>query len=394
MNDAEAAPTAPTNVHDLPPELIGRAATYLDIRGGDFWKLFTFVAGRRDNIEKRIIKRVYLERNVQLILYVSDVYSVFPLEKARMIRLGEACRQWMEFNDDWRNSIKPYPGIDMPGLFADVEPRVLLGTRAEATIHFSGDNAPFRGGIAVVGVDGRDVSGLASVNVGRLLDEGLSTQAKIRIMKGGVAHVFLNPVVAIDLGLTEVLRYLIEDVGIDVNTQHYSSGVFNGYNMPLVAHALVHPDPSSFQYLMSVSGLNANPIPLGIIPYDRSATTLLHLLNDGSIEDALDGSFLDISRIETLLNRDEIDVDILDDDDLTPLDYLVDWDNPWGVSFDRNYLLLIKAFLDAGASTSDVDLSILVIRDREGHNGEVVAALLEANDHRERDEIIASLDRP
>mmetsp|Transcript_27578 Transcript_27578/g.59924 ORF Transcript_27578/g.59924 Transcript_27578/m.59924 type:complete len:408 (-) Transcript_27578:108-1331(-) len=400
MNDAEAAPTAPTNVHDLPPELIGRAATYLDIRGGDFWKLFTFVAGRRDNIEKRIIKRVYLERNVQLILYVSDVYSVFPLEKARMIRLGEACRQWMEFNDDWRNSIKPYHGIDMPGMFADVELKAIrdedvcsvlvmycpsghVGKPSilSASAYFSDDSPAFRRNAVVVGIDGRDVSGLDFEDVTRLLYEGHSTPTKLRLMTSGAAHIFLNPAVAIDLGLTEVLRYLIEDVEIDVNTQSYGGVVFN-HRMPPIAHALVHPDPSAFQYLTSVSGLDANPVLLSFTGYER-AFTLLHQLAFGDC-------LLDVTRIVTLLNRDEVDVDALHGRGHTPLHCIIARTGADVAMYDRAHLMLAKALLDAGASTDHVDLGF--IPNRQGYNG-MMLTLLEAADREERDDIIASLDR-
>ena len=317
----------------------------------------------------------------------------------------------MEVNDDWRNSIKPYQGIDMPGMFADVELRAIRDEADEedlwmkartdrsghvcfpntsATIYFSDDKERFRRDAVVVGIDGRDVSGLDLEAVKEVLLKGHSTPTKLRLMTMWVADIFLNPALAIDLGLTEVLRFLVEDVGIDVNSQHYRGVVFF-CRMPLIAHALVHPDPSSFQYLLSVSGLNANPVLSEFTGYIENVITLLHALKSERIEYALGDTPLDVTRIESLLMRDEVDVDALDDDNNTPLSCLVEWLDPREAPYSRTDLLLAKAFLDAGASTDHVDLSF--IPNREGYNGKMLA-LLEAKDRGERDEISAGLDRP
>mmetsp|Transcript_797 Transcript_797/g.1842 ORF Transcript_797/g.1842 Transcript_797/m.1842 type:complete len:319 (-) Transcript_797:121-1077(-) len=310
------------------------------------------------------------------------------------------CRQWMEANDDWRNSIKPYHGIDMPGMFADVELKAIrdedvcsvlvmycpsghVGKPSilSASAYFSDDSPAFRRNAVVVGIDGRDVSGLDFEDVTRLLYEGHSTPTKLRLMTSGAAHIFLNPAVAIDLGLTEVLRYLIEDVEIDVNTQSYGGVVFN-HRMPPIAHALVHPDPSAFQYLTSVSGLDANPVLLSFTGYER-AFTLLHQLAFGDC-------LLDVTRIVTLLNRDEVDVDALHGRGHTPLHCIIARTGADVAMYDRAHLMLAKALLDAGASTDHVDLGF--IPNRQGYNG-MMLTLLEAADREERDDIIASLDR-
>mmetsp|Transcript_795 Transcript_795/g.1840 ORF Transcript_795/g.1840 Transcript_795/m.1840 type:complete len:263 (-) Transcript_795:156-944(-) len=248
------------------------------------------------------------------------------------------CRQWMEANDDWRNSIKPYHGIDMPGMFADVELKAIrdedvcsvlvmycpsghVGKPSilSASAYFSDDSPAFRRNAVVVGIDGRDVSGLDFEDVTRLLYEGHSTPTKLRLMTRRVATIFFNPALAIDLGRIEILRYLVEDVEIDVNSQNCTGLVFGfgGYVMPLIAHALVHPDPASFQYLLTLRDINVNPRME--FADDSDETTFLHTLQDRLMKYALGDSSLDVTRVESLLGRDEVNVDVLDEDGLTPL---------------------------------------------------------------------------
>jgi len=401
MDDPEApVPSGPacTKLQDLPPEVIGRSARYLAVRGGDLNQLVTVVAGRRSNVEKSVIKRVYLRHNLEYLRYVSDVctgYLSVHAIRARRHNLGEMCRQWMEVNDDWRNSIKPYQGIDMPGMFADVELKAIrdeavdirdiveydsIGHICFRNTDFLYGKKEFRRYAVIVGIDGRDVSGRDSRDVINILDEGRSTPTKLRLMTSRVSSIFLNPALSIDLGLVEILRYLVEDVEIDVNSQNCTGLVFGfgGYVMPLIAHALVHPDPASFQYLLTLRDINANPQT-----EFNDGTTFLHTLKD-DIEYALGDSSLDVTRVESLLGRDEVNVDVLDEEDFTPLECLLERYKD-DVQYERNVFLLAKTFLDAGATRTY--RKVMVIYDGR------MRALLEAKDRDERDRIFARLYR-
>mmetsp|Transcript_788 Transcript_788/g.1832 ORF Transcript_788/g.1832 Transcript_788/m.1832 type:complete len:227 (+) Transcript_788:170-850(+) len=225
--------------------------------------------------------------------------------------------------------------------------------------------------------------------------EGGSTPTKVQLMPSRVANIILNPALAIDLGLSEVLRYLVEDVEIDVNLR-CCQGVLFKRRMPLITHALIHPDPFAFRYLLSVHNINVTCLLWESSPQDDFATTLLHALKDERVKDAIEDFPLDATRIETLLNSDEGDVDVFDIFGRTPLKRLVEWgavslDKPVYLPYDKSDLLLAKAFLDAGASARNVRLSFL--SNGEGYDAKMLA-LLEAKDREERDEIIASLDRP
>eukprot|EP00562_Extubocellulus_spinifer_P018187 CAMPEP_0178589008 /NCGR_PEP_ID=MMETSP0697-20121206/27369_1 /TAXON_ID=265572 /ORGANISM="Extubocellulus spinifer, Strain CCMP396" /LENGTH=362 /DNA_ID=CAMNT_0020225459 /DNA_START=16 /DNA_END=1104 /DNA_ORIENTATION=- len=69
--------------------------------------------------------------------------------------------------------------------------------------------------------------------------------------------VFNNPAVAIEVGLLEVLRFLVEERNIDVNRRLWSS--YNtklGINVPLIRLALVCGDKDILEYLLSVDGFD------------------------------------------------------------------------------------------------------------------------------------------
>lgn len=201
--------------------------------------------------------------------------------------------------------------------------------------------------------------------------------------------------IATDLGLFDVLRNCVEEIGVDVNFVGRRGLRFNNSGVHLLTRALVHPDRRLFEYLLDQKNIELNPevtdhvyIPVFnnfFITLDRSKP-LLHSLTSDVILDALETSEseLDVLRIKQLLDRAEIDVNEEDRHGRTPLWHIVNSDN----NFTRNDLLVVKTFLDAGAETESIDLTELP--DRRGYRGKL-CKLIEAGSRSARDDIIASL---
>jgi len=206
---------------------------------------------------------------------------------------------------------------------------------------------------------------------------------------------YVDSAIATDLGLLDVLRNCVEQVGVDVNFVGRRGLRFNSTGMHLLTRALVHPDRRLFDYLMHQKDIELNPevtdnlyIPVFnnfFITLNRSRP-LLHSLTSDVILDALDtsDSELDVLRIKQLLDRAEIDVNEEDRHGHTPLWHIVNSGN----NFTRNDLLMVKLFLDAGAETESIDLTELP--DRRGYRG-TLCKLIEAGSRSARDDIVASL---
>ena len=73
---------------------------------------------------------------------------------------------------------------------------------------------------------------------------------------------FTNPAVAIECGLLEVLKHLVEEVGIDVNSMEWSS--FSSFRLVnLLAVAMMEDQRGCFNYLLKLPQIDLTVAPMG-----------------------------------------------------------------------------------------------------------------------------------
>ena len=170
-----------------------------------------------------------------------------------------------------------------------------------------------------------------SYDIARSLLREKGSEKTLRVMSFYFSCVFLNPAFMIDIGLLDVLKFQIEELGLDVNSQEYTGAFFRGADddddfnegLPLILHALVQPDCEFFDYILSREDIKANPIMIrGVFGDDisRLGTTLLHSLavfvrNDYFREG------LGLLRIQKITEREEVYIDT-DNGHGTPLEVL------------------------------------------------------------------------
>ena len=243
-------------------------------------------------------------------------------------------------------------------------------------------------------MDGVDVSKMDFEETKDLILQRSSKPKTLRVLHSVYWCFFLNPAIALDLGLLDVLRNIVEHTNIDVNTSR-SRGINFDNGMPLLVRALVHPDARLFEYLLTIDGLDLNPtvdsslyIPIfsGMYITLNRSKPMLHALTKDIITDALNDTDLDVMRIKQLLDKGSDVMNAEDRHGNTPLWHIVHTDSD--ESFSRNDLMLAKCFLDSGASTNGIDLTELP--NRRGYRGKM-ASLIEAEDRAARDKVIASL---
>ena len=424
------ATTSATSLTTLPPEILGRIGTYLDI--------FHHAAGSRNgrgdvstflSISRLFrnaaphIQRAYLTNSVHYLHFCGSrdgVTARWRHDQFDALHTRGNLLRWMDINDRWRDAHKPYIAErPLPSLQADIvlSPIVtdadadrLESELLDASDHLTFEGMPpqlFRGADGkqvldedypfdvVIGIDGTDVTSMPYDQVKELIMKRTGKEKKIRCLHSVFWCFFLNSAIAADLGLLDVLRNCVEQIGIDVNFVGRRGLRFNNVGMHLLTRALVNPDRRLFEYLMAQKSIKLNPevndnifIPVFnnfFITLNRSRP-LLHSLTSDVILDALDtsGSELDALRIKQLLDRPEVDVNEEDRHGHTPLWHIVNSGN----KFTRNDLLIVKTFLDAGAETENIDLSELP--DRRGYRG-TLCKLIDAGSRPARDDIIASL---
>ena len=143
---------------------------------------------------------------------------------------------------------------------------------------------------------------------------------------------------------------------------------------------------------------------------DENGPTLLHMMASYNpifedLQKMIEPTLL-IQRLEVLLQNEEVNVDVENEHGRTPLFTLFRRMNKMNFDY-RNHVLsntdgkkkfyrykeielrVAKALLDAGASTNNIDITVLP--DREGHRG-IMADLIEAKDKAARDAVISRLD--
>lgn len=440
-SDDDSSPSPPQSSPcptflDLPPEMIGRIATYVDIFNGD---LHNFVAVCGPPLSP-IIKHAYMKDNANFLHYVGSAdgrTARWRRDNFNSVLARDKLLQWMEVNDGWREAHKPPPPPSssssmagrststapplppIPSVQSEIILRPIESDADEATLEqeiingaghltfealppnlFLGangeileENYPFD---VVIGVDGVDVTKLSFEDTKALiLKRGPKTKT-LRCLHSVYWCFFLNPAIATDLGLIDVLRNIVEQVGVDVNNNRCRGIQFEN-GMPLLVRALVHPDVRLFEYLLSLGGIDLNPeihssihIPIfnGMFITLNRSKPLMHVLTKDIIIDALGEADLDVTRVKQLLDKRDNLTNVEDRHGNTPLWHIVHQTFNGNDSYSRNDLFLAKTFLDAGAATDRIELEELT--NRRGYRGKM-AALIEAKDRAARDNVIASL---
>lgn len=413
----------------LPLEILGRTSTYLTLTltESDVWSFL--LALRAGPSLSRTVKHWYLKGNDTYIteylfaLVLDDDRSADTTEARRTKRmellidkLSTDLQGWMEINSDWKDACRPYNSTK--GLFI-TDNTILSNKRLRACIEPSESNhatldetseifysvfhKEFAPGSIVVGIDGVDLLGLPYEAV-----EGMINEANdVKLMSESAEFFFTNPAFAIDLGLFDVLRFIVEDIfGVDCSRSHKCT--YGGLRFPDASdasyspllHALAQPDPRFFDYFLSLDGVDLNPRFSSI----AGEPTLFHtMIGQGCpFYDTIRSSIGDtslLSRLKAILKSEKVDVGALNSLRIAPLYYLIY--NPNHLQrfynhqrlyfkYDTFDLQLAAALLDAGASVTDSHLNIYALPDRRGYRGTLVK-LLQAENKAERDAIITNL---
>ena len=372
----------------------------------------------------RTVKNWYLKGNAG---YLTDYLFAFVLDddqsaSTRMEllidKLSADLQGWMEINVDWRDACRPYSSAK--GLFI-TENTVLLNSSFKECLGISESNhvtldetsdnfdSVFRNectpGSIIVGIDGVDLLGRSYEEVKGMIDEAKD----VKLMPESAEFFFTNAAFAIDLGLFDVLRFIVEDIfGVDCSRSHkctYGGLRFpdaSDTSYPPLLHALAQPDPRFFDYFLALDGVDLNP---SFSSFSFSGEPTLFHTMIGQRCPAYDvirstiGDTALLSRLKAILKSGTVDVNALNSLRFPPLYYLIYDPNTakrfynrrrLDFQYDTFDLELAAAFLDSGASVADSHLNIYALPDRRGYRGTLVK-LLEAENKAERDMIISNL---
>ena len=175
-------------------EMIGKVGSFADYDKGDLMNICVAVGPA----DAKIVRHVSLRNNMDYLRHT--VRKNLP--RGDQEKANAALSTWMEVNTDWRKACR-------------------LGWANK-------DN-------------------LCSASV---MEEGV---AKVRI---NPFILFNNPAVAIEFGRLDILKHLVEDIGIDINSYRW-----NGYKSLSKFHILAVAafyDKACFDYLMTVPTLDVN----------------------------------------------------------------------------------------------------------------------------------------
>eukprot|EP00563_Minutocellus_polymorphus_P007527 CAMPEP_0181021986 /NCGR_PEP_ID=MMETSP1070-20121207/1276_1 /TAXON_ID=265543 /ORGANISM="Minutocellus polymorphus, Strain NH13" /LENGTH=235 /DNA_ID=CAMNT_0023098903 /DNA_START=359 /DNA_END=1065 /DNA_ORIENTATION=- len=224
-------------------------------------------------------------------------------------------------------------------------------------------------------------------------------------------YFFLNPAVAVDLGLFDLLRFMVEELGVDCtrnrNGIRCQGDEFD--DLPLMAHAIIQTDPQIFQYVLSLDSVSPNPEIMMVVDNDIEDVEDYNTSMIGShnpIGDAIRDSYhvptSFIQRLELILNSKN--VDSLNIRNETPLDALIRHSyssykkNRYTYSYASMDIRIAKAFLDAGARERICLTRSIPRHDKHlggfqtTHRAEM-RALFTASDEPQRCAVIAKLRR-
>ena len=175
----------------------------------------------------------------------------------------------------------------------------------------------------VAGIDGIDALGLPFSQV----KEMIQGAQNVKLLCKAAEFFFTNAAFAIELGLFDLFRFIIEDICTDLSYNKH--GGLRLVDLPLVGHALVQADPRYFDYLLSLDAIDPNPtLPPIISNWTHRSSTLLHITM-GEHSPFLDFTFEaedapeDIRRAKAIIQSEKVDVNTRNSYGFTPLDYLL-----------------------------------------------------------------------
>ena len=200
-------------------EILTKIASFVNTENNDLFN-FCVAVGPSDS---SVIRRIWLTGNSRYLWRVTKKNLLDPMNfEAARVQLTV----WMEFNPDWRNRCK------------------------EELVHDGRWSSPRI----------RDYNG----------------HRKIR---ANPAVLFNNPAAAIELGMVDILKHLVEGVGIGINSYSWS-GYSSTEKRHLLSLAAMQKDRACFDYLLSRQSANVNA---GISERNRRPVWLKIFL-EGSVE--------------------------------------------------------------------------------------------------------------
>ena len=191
----------------LSTEMISKVATFANYDGGDLMNICLAVGPK----ESAVVRYTCLRKNYRYLRHVLKRIVSAEEEIAANAKAGSDIRAWMAINTDWRD-----------------DPVVGRATLEDA-----------EGALSTV-------EGAAST----VVRDGDVTRISARI-------IFLNPAVAIEFGLVDVLRHLVETVGIDVNACKWNNYA-RDTQFHLLIQAVLHEESACLDYLLSTEKIDMN----------------------------------------------------------------------------------------------------------------------------------------
>ena len=197
-------------------------------------------------IPSRTIKHYYLKKNMQ---YLKNVLEVFTHHRDSAEWARECHLAWMSINTGWRSLVTDEL------MERNENPKRLIFDdfmeRYENARH-TGDMSHVR-------------SSTLPLNIHPLL-------------------AMLNPAVAIEMGLLEALKHLVEVKGIDINATQWG-GLRSGDDLHLIVTAIRKDDHEAFQYLMSVDTIDIYSMKRDYPATSRRRSSIFSYAIDKYIED-------------------------------------------------------------------------------------------------------------
>ena len=302
-----SAEPRPPGFLDLPSGIVANIAQFIYIGAeddegrlvgdGKILMYLCLVFGRQT---ARVIRREYLSNNLLYLDYLyfeAKSYSedIVSMKKERRVKfittLNGALKQWMEENEWWKDACRDAAvfakGCDVctkyPPIYKTSETKIAsdedrnqwieaLGINEANLIDLYFEEGPLGDDYTtVLAVDDIDLKNYTKEMTWEQAREAIFKEGdkKLRVMHDVFASIFLNPALAVDLGMLELFRFQAEDLMLDVNCQDYTGLFFNGVNnddeefqagQPLLLHALINPDKRFFECLLSVADFDANPV--------------------------------------------------------------------------------------------------------------------------------------
>lgn len=217
-----ARPASPPHQPSFSIEILTKIASFVNTKNNDLFNICVAVGP----IDSPIIRRVWLTSNSRYLWRVTKKNLLDPMD---LKAVREELNDWMGYNPDWRNRCK------------------------EELVHDDRWSSP------------------------RICGYG---HGKIKI-RANPSVLFNNPAAAIELGMVDILKHLVEGVGIDINSYGWSGYTSTGVTKQhLLVLAAKQKDKACFDYLMSTQSANVNA---GISKRDRRPVWLQIFL-EGSVE--------------------------------------------------------------------------------------------------------------